>query len=708
MHRFLVTLVFACCGLISLSAQLRTVEWTWRTPLPTGLHLHRVGVLNSGTIIVAGEDATLARTNHISSGTWTYLKPPGYIVDLSIDNGVTLWTVSNDGEVHASENEGDSFTEIPLPSQRIARCIATNNQSVAIGCDGAVVYRTHGSTEWITVQIPTLHHLAQIIVHANGSIYTLAADGSVYRFAMGSSDVQRYPPPFTGAFSVFTVLPSGTMVLGSENRGLFRWSSSDAFWSFAVTPVTGTVNAVHHTPNHVYAALETGEILRSADDGQSYTADTSVAPLNVNHIAATASITIAVGNNGCIVTATPSGGWAVVGPRSSSPVTAIAARNQNTIVAGCADGTILRWDGNDLHVQQQAANGPVHTITSAENGPIWMVTGNSQQMLWRSTDNGNTWLHHVADDTTFRHNFSVLTAVSDRCLVGVRQGSLYRTIDGAKSWQRIAVQENTTEYSLTDVVTFVSEDVWFVTTYETLDIFCTTDAGATWRRIPHAGMGRAHVIAARSAQDVMTGTSVSLNVSTNGGETWSRSPETVQAWDVANVSSNGLWCILTQQAMYTRSATDARWTAHTLPANRPPHSDASNKCMAFASANEVLVSVGNGGVAVAVFQQVSSAGDSRREGSGEILLWSANNRIAGSLTACDSHDGRWSRVAVIDAGGRTVTSAVVHRNQSVGILEQLPSLAPGVYALVEEESTLGLSTTHSRGLCRLHGFFVCY
>lgn len=149
--------------------------------------------------------------------------------------------------------------------------------------------------------------------------------------------------------------------------------------------------------------------------------------------------------------------------------------------------------------------------------------------VFATTDRGRTWMHRsdlpFAYDPFFPYLAqSVLAVSNDEVWVGTSMGGLYRSSDGGRSWDSLFVspQLQNEYYSGTTLQKFGTSTILY---FSQSSVSISTDNGATWvyRRTPQGrSLVQPHFFDADEGVGLVGG---SFARTTNGGATWSLSPE---------------------------------------------------------------------------------------------------------------------------------------------------------------------------------------
>ncbi|GMV52556.1 MAG: hypothetical protein IAE64_04025 [Flavobacteriales bacterium] len=681
---FSVAVLALCAVTGTTSAQKLVADWTWLSPRPTGLTLSSVAAISgtgtgTGTgFIVAGQGNLLA-VGSSENSDWTELPTSENVVSCASAN-TTVWFVTGTGSVLTSTN-GVDFSAVSLPESAQAICVAARDNVVAIGCTlGRVAISDNGGASFTVHKLLTDGNCIDLAVDAYGKVLALTPAGDVFAL-YGAAEPVRYAPAFTGTFTSLCITANGTLLVGSEQKGVFRRAPNDQFWVFSTLDVPGTVTDLCVDANDtVYAALKSGEILHSANDGVTFTTNTTVAPLTILHMTPLYNGgMVAVGTAGCVmVRKNANSGWQQHTTRSAFHATAFLPSSNSSLLFGCTDGSLFRADRNGTTTKLPFhANGAVRGLSTGGGSVIWMLTDHVFDNLFTSSDSGATWTQHLSTDGQTTSSFRLFKAVSPTCLYAVRLGTIQKSADSGKTWTAVPVVINGETRNIGTPVEFVSENVVWAVDYSSNDLYYTSNGGVTWTTVPHSSMGTPHFIAANSAGAVVTGTSVSFNVSTNNGQTWTRTPETARPFDIAVASDSGAFAILSANVLYVRYRDDATWTAFPLPGGTDYASYGSDKCLTFIDNHTIAVSIGPGTVAAVRLRVVSGIAENQSPlPPKERIVRSDQMNISGGIT--NGVIGVYD-VNIFNIGGMVAGTASLTVSPNAGVLSGIGGLAKGLY-----------------------------
>ena len=335
------------------------------------------------------------------------------------------------------------FTAISFPS--------TSTGWVA-GSDGVILQTSDGGSSWTTRTTGTSAHLRGI-----------ASPGEVSAIAVGDA---------AGGISTIRYTMNG----GST-------------WLAGTTSETSRLNAVA-APSSIlaWAVGANGTMIRSTDNGASWTATPAVTAASLNAVAFAPGTTVGyvVGNNSGttwnVLKTTDGISWT----RLTLPGTAVAldsvacagATGEYVVVAG-ANGTVLRslnggatWT---LHSPARLANvrfTGAAMSSSASTSTVNVHLGGDFGTLLVSRDSANTWLSPM-QTVPYDLRSTVFTTANTGWAVG-NNGLFMRTADGGNTW----TAKSLGAFTLRGAASLNLTSGWVVGDNGTIRY--TTDGGATW------------------------------------------------------------------------------------------------------------------------------------------------------------------------------------------------------------------------------------
>ena len=700
----LLTVVLAAVyatGSVPLHAQQSIVQWEWLAPQPTGANLQSVAVLGNNDVLVSDESGVLFRSTDAAK-TWTRI-PNTLGIKRLASTTLSCWCLTEPASLQLSQDAGESWQHVETNRTITSSCIdAFGTNIIASGESDVVVFSTDNGITWKSTTLPAFGIANTVVVGraATTVFYAQNLQGKVVSISTSGDIIKEYPAPFNGAFQTFAVAPNGTLVMGTENKGIFRWSADDLFWSFSTLPLTRPVVSlfVNHSDT-VFASLESGMIIWSNDNAKTFTvADTSLAPLKIFGFTELPSGSmVAVGSNGCIaVDEQHNAGWKSIAIRSRALITAITKIGISRLVVGDEHGTLLRFSNSEWSPLTSPTQGYITSIACRDGGPLMLCSRqqDSSTGLYRSSDDGDTWTKISAPELAGLPSFEGVQAGSASTFYGVVQGKLYRTSDAGASWMNIPLVVNTSELSLERTFSVVNANELWCTAYATDDLFHTTDGGISWTRVPHSGFGKPAFIVTAPSGIVGTGTSVSFNVSADSGTTWARTPETATLDDVAAASDNGSLAVYSQRTLYLRRPGNQVWNSFFVPVQDLPQRLVGSKAVCWLDNETIVISAGYGGLLRASISTVSSV-PSKTSHTANLVIRGMHG--SGNVVSNEVFDVNKS-VAIYNINGQRTANATVCYEGDKLVLALNQTVPAGLYSVVETAPAENAGTSRTQPL----------
>lgn len=620
---------------------------------------------------------------------------------LAISSSSSCWGLTDDGSLRVSRDAGNTWQAVEPGIATTSMCLDAYGANIIVsGGNDVVVYSADNGTTWKSITLPAFG-LANAVVVGRGEntiFYAQNLQGKVVSFTSSGETVKEYPAPFNGAFQTFAVSPNGTLVMGTENKGIFRWSAADLFWSFSLLPITQPVVALF--ANHsdtVIASLESGMIIWSDDNAKTFTvADTSLRPLKTFDFTELHSGSIvAVGTNGSIaVDVQHNGSWQSVMVRSRALITAISKVGADALVVGDEHGALLRYANNTWTALESPTQGFINSIASIGGGPMILCSRQqgSGSGLYRSDDGGETWTGISPPVLAGLPSFEVVKAGSESHFYGIVQGMLYRTTNVGATWSKMPLVVNNTELTVGKMLSVVGANELWCTAYADNDLYHTTDGGISWARISHSGFGKPAFVVSTPTGSICTGTSVSFNVSTDNGATWSRTPETATPDDAAGASENGDMAVYSQRTLFIRRASDTRWYAFQVPVQDLPQRLVASKAVCWLDNETVVIPAGYGGLLRARLRTISSVSANTSHATNLIIRGMHGSGYVHGNRAFDTN----TTVAIYNVNGQHLANATVCYEGDRPVLTLNQVLPLGLYSVIDTSSTEITNTSRAQ------------
>jgi len=224
-------------------------------------------------------------------------------VILRTDDGGESWHKQLDGLraaaliVEAARSSGDEragrdarrFLEEGPDKPFFDLDFADARRGVAVGAYNLAFATADGGANWTPLPLPNPRSLHLYGVRfSGGCVYVVGEQGLLLKSADGVAAFSALPSPYKGSFFGLLAARSGTLIAYGLRGHAFRSTDKGASWEKRETGVPSSIGAALEFGDHMLALLsQTGDLLLSRDDGQSFTKATPDAgPLPATGLAA--------------------------------------------------------------------------------------------------------------------------------------------------------------------------------------------------------------------------------------------------------------------------------------------------------------------------------------------------------------------------------------------------------------------------------------
>ena len=368
------------------------------------------------------------------------------------------------------------------------------------GIDNDIKYVTNASSMWVTEEVTSdsLNDIdPRLRVDSNGHAHLAWAhwDGKDYEIYYATNRTGSWEAQPLTDNEVDDTRPSIAM---NESPTLYGIDAASASVAWAVG--------------------EKGTILKTADGGVSWTAQTSGTDVTLFGVAAAnASVAWAVGEGGTILK-TADGGVSWTAQTSGTDVTlfGVAAANASVAWAVGFDGLVLNTTDGGAHWAAQASTATevLFDVDCADASTAWAV-GMGGAII-NTTDGGAHWATQTSGVTDSL--FSVSAADASNVWASGEIGAVVHTTDGGTNW---TAQDVETEELLRGVKAVNANQAWLAGISG--GIYETEDGGTTWESREHGVRTSLNDITASGVDQAWAvGRDSMILATTDGGDTWIR------------------------------------------------------------------------------------------------------------------------------------------------------------------------------------------
>jgi photosystem II stability/assembly factor-like uncharacterized protein len=174
----------------------------------------------------------------------------------------------------AVEGETQPFLDVYFSDAQHGYVVGTFNRIFATADGGntwlPLMHRTDNPREW--------HFYS--VVGQGGQLYLSGEQGHVWRLDPSSQHFVAIDTPYNGTLFGITVQPDGQVFAYGMRASFFRSSDQGQSWQRSSLPFTSNVIRVIALGNqHLLVVAQSGEVVQSLDDGQSFTPVALTSPM---------------------------------------------------------------------------------------------------------------------------------------------------------------------------------------------------------------------------------------------------------------------------------------------------------------------------------------------------------------------------------------------------------------------------------------------
>lgn len=496
-------------------------------PVYTGIfNFGMLLVGNSDTLYVHGSDLLMSVDNGLS---WN-LTDTTYAYYMVANSAGYLIRATTNNELFISYNNGNSweeFTEVPFEGDILSMAINQQDE-IFIGTYASGIYKIAADgSEWEL--IPEIFFQVDYIeVTTNETIFIRTYLGIVY---VSYDHGETWTGSFEGLMSFTTggFASADSVVYTVWQEGIYKTVDNGQSWSEATEGIyRATVWSLKASPTGDIYARTDKRLLKSTDHGDSWQTifggEMQVDLIDMHIL-----------------------------PDSTIYLVTLDLSIDKALVDSCHDYSCTHLyrstDGGATWVKVLDASS-INDMTMSPDGDLYLAT---ETTVWITPDNGLSWEAVYTDSYGFGH----LDSDSTGTLYSKGYGGLYKSTDGALTWELVSLPENENIYILLDFKISTSGKMYSLSIIQSGDEFFrilsrSSDAGLTWEEITPAGY---------TIYDIYTGmydnlylsTNTGLLRSTDDGDTYTNisSEETDNYTYSATEDSNGrIYVSLPEQSVY--------------------------------------------------------------------------------------------------------------------------------------------------------------
>jgi photosystem II stability/assembly factor-like uncharacterized protein len=415
--------------------------WSKLTLPDSASDLEGIAVIDS--IVYLGRERNGIHRSADRGETWTRLEVPNAYGILSIhkSQGI-LWAGEEEGRVYRSKDEGATWIGASACGGDEVMSLAGTATALYAACERGLLLSTDTGKTWNNVADDRLYVLDReyAAVLADGNQIYAGGDGGVNRITAGAAGTR--PPQFNfglGRQWITAVGSSGTrFYAGYAMRG-YHGRTRGAYWKRLQSYAYTTPSAYLPFAGRVLAAAigrDVGAGIKAIDDVEDLPyaepADSGLRQTNVYALARIGNVLFAGSQRGVYRSTDTAKVWSpVLTGMDSIPAQVLVAGGTRLFAGSHGKGLFRSADqGGSWTAIGASLKNPVVALAFANN--VLVASADSGREVWRSADLGATWTR--AQTGIAAAWVRALASSETRLLAGTSQG-LYRSLDGALSWQ---------------------------------------------------------------------------------------------------------------------------------------------------------------------------------------------------------------------------------------------------------------------------------
>lgn len=418
------------------------VGTTWSFNLVDGYSSRTMAL--SGSIIYVGGFAQMRRSTNFGA-TWTVFDlPSGYVSSIAFNSQGHIFAGSSPTGVFRSL-DGTNWTDMALPGSNVQIIRIKNDDHVFVGTDSVLFRSTNNGSNWsrLTVGISPFN-VSNLYIDSNGDIYA-----------------------------------------GSSTSGFFFSTDNGDTWASAGSPVNKGNVLLRDRSGRLYA-YHFGGLSRSTDNGSSWQEeDDGISGLTINSFVTLPSSTILAATSRGVVRSLDQGQtWSLSTSGISHSTNALAKKSDGTVLAAADRGVYRSTDGGATWNSVGLGDYRATAISVSVEGHIFAgVTQrrafNDSAMIFRSDNNGASWNHAWGG---YGSVSCLLTEAGGYIHAGISPfWNAITSSDGGVTWRQ-------TVYGVNSMAVSPVGHLWAVT----YGVVRSTDHGTTWTDVRTVGLTAFH------------------------------------------------------------------------------------------------------------------------------------------------------------------------------------------------------------------------
>jgi photosystem II stability/assembly factor-like uncharacterized protein len=444
---------------------------------------------------------------NITLAQWTHTSGPGggIVNDLAVAGNRFFAGLSSGEGVYMSSDSGSSWVQVKngLPYQSIAQLLKVNDSVIALTGNSIYISDTNG-TQWF----PRNSWPGQSIegIASNGSSVFLASDLGFYASADNGLTWQLLRPGlrFHHLFSVdsllFALSPAGTE---SDSLNV----SADQGYTWTVVGEFAPIHDMTRCGNYLFAGTEGTRVLRSADNGLSWSySSNGITDPWIFSLCTRGNALFAGSSYGRIFISYDYGtNWSISAPGIAAAELKTLACLGNTVLAGSYGG-IFRLTPSSPNWVHSNTGMPASMIKTIGFNSTTVFAGAQYEGLFISYDDGNNWTQPASGLPA--GGINAIHCFGNNVFASPDSGGIYVSTNNGLNWNMVCTAGSNC----------IASNATTLFSGGGSSIYRSTDAGSTWAPTSYSGP---YIITAVTQNDtVFAGTGSGIYLSTDNGVNW--------------------------------------------------------------------------------------------------------------------------------------------------------------------------------------------
>ena len=448
--------------------------------------------------------------------------PEGMSINSLASVGNVLYAGTKADGIYASTDEGNTWhaSNSGIETKNITVITSINDTLLAGTLDYGIYHSTDGGQTWLPSSNYNTVHATSMTVK-DPYVFAETIQG-VLRSSDNGITWQVVPHYFTPGYAMCS---TGDKLIAADNSGQTYFSTDYGASWYTIESLDGALIWSFYVKGDTVYAGGINKIYRSTDDGVTF-------------------IEIAVPFN-----------------YSTVIIHSIVSIGQTLFMGTSYGGVYNSTDNGSTWSPSNTGMGPKNIFTLAVTQSSFLAAGAYTAGFYKSTDNGLNWNKSLTGFPAGSFIWSMCN--SDHGLLAGTGDGLYKTTDNGTSWEKLTGASDTINYGVVYGIAARNQEIYTAITYQFNGIvYKSTDSGETWTR---SGNGFASDIQymrsiAVSGNNIVAGSDQGLYYSTDDGNTWILSNQTVGFFEEIAATPNYLYATAPGNGIYRSSNEGITWT----------------------------------------------------------------------------------------------------------------------------------------------------